>query len=167
MRLIILNSSSLQTLNTQLAKASASGGSAPLERLQALNPHIEFAKLGTGMAIFLPDVPGFAQADSSALDGGTFDAFATDVDNGLQAASARAKAGNDQLSADRSDVTAMLKTATLKRLLDGDAALKAQVDAVSAQFANDQRDAQDGLKQIATMQQDVAAEMAALGKLLG
>lgn len=167
MRLIVLNSSSLQTLNAQLAKASASGGSASLARLQALNPHIDFTGLSTGMAIFLPDVPDLVQAGSSTLDGGAFDAFAADLDKGLQAAAARAKAGNDQLSADRSDVAAMLKTATLKRLLDSDATLKAQVDDVNAQFAKDQRDAQDALKQLGTMQQDAAAEMAALGKLFG
>ncbi len=167
MRLIVLKSTSLQTLNAQLTKASASGSSAALERLQALNPHIDFAKLSTGMAIFLPDVPDLVQADSSTLDGGSFDAFAADLGNGMQEAAVRAKAGNDQLSTDRSDVTAILKTAALKRLLDSDATLKGQVDDVNAQFAKDQGDAQDSLTQIGTMQQDAAAEMAALGRLFG
>ncbi|VTU35528.1 hypothetical protein [Variovorax sp. PBL-E5] len=167
MRLVVLKASSLQKFSTQLAKATAGGSGASLERLQALNPHIDFTALSAGMAIFLPDTPGLAATDSSSLDGGAFDAFAADLANGMQAAAARAKAGTDQLAADRSDVAAMLKTATLKRLLDGDATLKAQVDDVNAQFAKDQRNAQDGLQQIGAMQRDAAAEMAALGKLFG
>jgi hypothetical protein len=166
MRLVVLKASSLQKFSTQLSKATASGGTS-LERLQALNPHIDFADLSAGMAIFLPDTPALAATDSSSLDGGAFDAFTADVGNGMKAALARAKAGADQLTADRSDVATALKTATLKRLVESDAALKTQVDDVNTQFAKDQRDAQDGLKQLDAMQGDAAGEMAALAKLFG
>ena len=167
MRLVVLKASSLQKFSTQLSKATAAGGGASLERLQALNPHIDFNDLSAGMAIFLPDTPALAATDGSSLDGGAFDAFAADLGNGMKAAAARAKAGADQLTADRGEVAAALKTATLKRLLESDAALKAQVDDVGTQFAKDQRDAQDGLKQLDAMQGDAASEMAVLGKLFG
>jgi hypothetical protein len=167
MRLVILKASGLQKFNTQLSKATASGGVASLERLQALNPHIDFADLGAGMAIFLPDTPELAAADSSSLDGGAFEAFSADVGNGMKAALVRAKAGGEQLAVDRGDVAAVLKTAALKRLLESDGALKAQVDDANTQFAKDQRDVQEGLKQIDAMQGDVAGEMAALAKLFG
>lgn len=167
MRLIVLKADSAQTLNTRLSGTPAGDPSSSLERLKLLNPHVDFGRLSAGTVLFLPDAPDIEAADSRTLDGGAFEAFASDLENGVQAAAARTRAGYERLSADRSEVGAVLKTAALKRLVESDGALKAQLDEVNAQFAKDQRDAQDAVKQLEAMQKEAAAEMAALGKLFG
>lgn len=166
MRLIVLQPASLQSLTAKL-NAPPGDSAASIERLKRLNPQADFTQLQSGAVLLLPDAPGLDVPGSSTLDGGAFADFASDLEAGFKASAARVKAGADQLAADKADVGAALKTAVVKRLIDSDAALKAQLDDVSAQFAKDQRNAQDAGKQLDATQQAAAAEMAALGKLFG
>jgi hypothetical protein len=171
MRLIGLKSDSLQAINARIKASTSTAGGAEavsVERLKALNPHVDFAKLQPGAVLFLPeaaetpDPPG-----SSALDGGTFEAFAADLDTGFKASATRARAGFERLNTDRTEVAAILKTAAVKRLVESDPALKVQVDEANAQFAKDQKEAQEAGKQLEAMQKGAATEIAALAKLFG
>ena len=165
MRLIVLKPDNLQVLRTQLATASSSGNNAPIDRLKALNPHIDFNRLDAGAVLFLPDAPELAQPGSRAVEGGSFDDFTADVIEGLKLAAGRARAGYEQLGADRSDVAAAVKTAAVKRLIESDPALKAQLDEVNAQSAKDLREGKEAGAALDAMQKNVGQEMAALGKL--
>lgn len=165
MRLIVLKPDSLQVLRDQLKAASTAGDNTPIDRLKALNPHIDFTRLGAGAVLFVPDGPELAQPGSRSIDGGSFDDFANELAEGLKSTVARARAGYEQGSADRSDVATVLKTAAVKRLVESDAALKAQLDEVATQFATDQRDAKEAIATLDAMQKSAATELAALAKL--
>ncbi|VWX57054.1 conserved hypothetical protein [Burkholderiales bacterium 8X] len=165
MRLLILQTDSLQSIKATL-QANDPQSAVSMERLRRLNPHLDLARLEPGAVLFLPDAPELAQPESRALDGGSFDELRTQIEQGLEQAAGRSKAGFEQLGADRTEVAGALKGAAVKRLIDSDAALRAQVEQATARFAADQRDAKEAASQIESMQKAAAAELAVLSKLL-
>ena len=72
--LVIKQDTSLQALTAQLVK---DGDHAPaaLDRLRALNPHLDLQRVGKGAVLLLPDSPGYKDEGDKAGDDG-FDLFA-------------------------------------------------------------------------------------------
>ena len=93
--------------------------------------------------------------------------LASDLGSGLKAVNSRFASRVDDIKADRAAVTTALKTAAVKRLVDGDPALSKQLTAADAEFKREQKRVEESEAQLAQVQKVALAEFARLQKLLG
>lgn len=152
----------------KLLKAGASGdlnATPAFERLQKLNPHVDFATLKPGTVLLLPDIPDLDPDSGETIAGEAFDGLAGDAAAGLKAASARVRAGFASREAERKDVGAVLKSAAIKRLMETDEVLRKQVSEADTRFKADQKEATEALAVLEAAEGALAAEIAVLGKL--
>jgi len=141
---------------------------AALERVKALNPQIADAQgLAAGTVLILPDAaelkPGAGEpagAESLADLGALMRAGLRDLD-------ARASRLDERLAADHAAVRDALKSATAKRLVEGDPLLQKQLAAAEAQFKADQKRAAEMRAQMAEAAKLAEAEFAKRQNLLG
>jgi hypothetical protein len=169
MRLIVIKQNTdLQGLGSALLKAGSGAASqqAALQRVQALNPHADLGKLSAGTVLLVPDSPYVDTGSTRSLGGDAFDGFAADVAAGLAAVAQRIRAAADAVTADRTAVAAVVKTAAVKRLVDSDAVLAKQLADADARSRLELTQAQDGAKAVDAMQKAAAADLARLGPLL-
>jgi hypothetical protein len=163
MRMIVIQQATdLPSLATRLLGASASG----LQQLQRLNPHVDAKRLQPGMVLLVPDVPGLKRDQSSSVSGHVVDAFRAQLGAALDAASASVRAGHEALARERQEVTAALKTAAVKRLVESDPDLAPQIEAATRVFKDDQQRAKEADKQMQQLQDGALAELDKLAKLL-
>lgn len=156
--LIVRNAADIATLKA--------GGAATLTRLQALNPHVDLDRLDTGATLLLPDdAPPDTATKAPAED--SFAGFVRQAEAGLKVSSERLHQTADNLSAERSAVTTAAKSAAVKRLLESDPVLRTQLQTATDDAAQEQKQAQQAAKTVETLQQVMASELAALGKLIG
>jgi len=171
MRLIVIaQASDLQALSARLLGNPAAGqalGPATLAELGRLNPHADLQRLEAGAVLLLPDTPELKDADSTPLGGDCFEDFAARTRDGLQAVAERLRSSAEALAAERAGVTAALKTAAVRRLMESDPLLKSQLDEAGSEFADAQKQAQQAAGQLETLQQGVNAELQALRQMLG
>ncbi|MBI3529361.1 MAG: hypothetical protein HY067_15505 [Betaproteobacteria bacterium] len=166
MRMIIIKQGTdLQTLGTRLL-GNADGKEVTLQHLQQLNPHVDFQRIEPGTVLLVPDQPGLKKDESISVSGQAFDAFRDQVSASVEAATTRVRHGYEALASQRSDVNAVLKTAAVKRLLESDPELKAQLEEAAKTFKQDQAAAKASESTLKSLQDDAAAELAALAKLL-
>jgi hypothetical protein len=157
----------LQALSATLLRKPADAGVA-LERVRALNPQVEdFQKLAAGTVLILPDSPEIKATAGTALGTGNFSDLADDLGSGMKAVNSRFASRLDDLKSDRAGVTAVLKTAAVKRLVESDPALAKQLDAADAQFKREQKRIAETETQLAEVQKAALAEFARLQALLG
>lgn len=157
MRMFVLKQGqSLQTLGSQL------GGAASIGRLKALNPHLDLNRLEPGTVLLVPD--GIEGADSVA--GAVFDGLAADVKEGLKAATARVQSTRVKNELLQKDVTAILKSAAFKRVLEGDAELKKQTEAAKTRLQANQATNKRTEESLSALDQLVNEELAVLRNLL-
>ena len=170
MRFIIAKEASdLRSLADKLVDKRSSNAAAVLERVKELNPHVDAKRVKAGTVLILPDEPGIKSGDkdSQKLGGRDLRAFGTATLAGFEAAAARARGAAEQAGADRSETTALLKTAAVKRQLHSDAALKQQVDEAAAATDAEQKSLKEAAGKIETLAKSFADELAAMKKLLG
>lgn len=136
---------------------------ASVRRLQALNPHLDITKARAGTVLLLPDTPAFTGGSHEGVSADAWAALADDAATGLKARTELLKASSAKRDAQRKEVSAILKTAAVKRQLDADTELRKQADAAEAQFKADQKTATDTAKQLDVMSKCLADEIAALG----
>jgi len=171
MRVIVVNSrTDVQTLGTRLGKDRT--GQA-FETIEKLNPHVDFTRVEPGTVILVPDPPRAADAADDkddkdrSIQGRAFDDLREIVSSGLEASSARVRRGYEALSAEAKDVTAALKSAPVKRAVDADPELKAQLESAAAVFKQDTADAKNADQTLKSMKDRMDEELNALSKLLG
>ncbi len=175
MRLFFIEQlSDLQALSGWLLKpakgrrsSSRELSQATLAQLQKLNPHVDFQHLEAGTVLLLPDTPELKDADSQSLSGNSFEDFAAHSREGLKTVVQRMDSSAEALAADRAEVTAVLKTAALKRLIESDPLLKKQIDEAGNAFSEAQKQRQEAARQLETMQQGLEAELEVVRKMLG
>jgi hypothetical protein len=156
----------LQRLGVSVLRRPAAGREA-LERIMALNPQIDdFQKLTAGTVLILPDGPEFKPHAGTALGGDGFGAIAGDLGSGMEALGSRADDRLAALRADRAGVVAALKSAASRRLVDGDPALKVQLEAAEASFSADQKAAAEAEERLAEVRKFALAEFEKLQKML-
>jgi hypothetical protein len=152
-----------------LAKLLKAGGAAQagatMEKLQQLNPHANLSELKAGTVLLMPDLPQLKAGDTQAVAAESFDAFASDATNGLKLSGERARDGVAKRDAVRKEVSAALKSAAVKRVLDADPALRQQADAAEARFKVEQKEATETLAQLDSMNAALADELGQLAKL--
>ncbi|MGP1675982.1 MAG: hypothetical protein ACTS6J_02360 [Burkholderiales bacterium] len=133
--------------------------------LKALNPHVDFTQLAAGTVLLVPDAVELKPGASTSLGSATFEAFVKELDTGLGSASALIKQGVERFSGDRTSVSAVLKTAAMKRLVKSDPVLSKQIEAVAAQFKDDETKMLAAQKLMETVQKQVNEELAGLAGL--
>lgn len=153
---------SAKLLRARLPETSAD---AAIDRLKALNPHVDFTRLAAGTVLLVPDTPELKKGASTSLGGETFEAFVKEVDTGLRSSSARVKQGFERLSVDRTSVSDVLKTAAVKRLVESDPALKKQLESADAQFKEDERKERAAQELLKTTQKQAIEELTGLARL--
>lgn len=149
-------------LRTGIAETSAV---AAIGRLKALNPDVDFTRLAAGTVLLVPDTPDLKEGASTSLGGETFEAFVKEVDTRLRISSARVKEGFERILLDRTSVSAVLKTAAVKRLVESDPVLKKQLESADARFKEDERRAQAEQKLLEATQKQAIEELTALARL--
>lgn len=159
----------LQALRSELLSTRLAAGKAEsaLASLQALNPHVDLNKLAAGTVLLVPDTPSFKASASSSVAADVFDGFEQLVRSGLDAAAAKLKAGNEARAAQHADVAAVLKTSTVKRVIESDAELKQQLEAETKTFKEDQQRAAEAEQMLQDATKGARMDLAFLSKLLG
>ena len=175
MRLIVIEQASdLQALGARLLRKPAGGQAGPqqlsqetLEQIRRLNPHADFQRLEAGTVLLLPGTPELKDAaDSQPLAGHSFEDFAARTREGLEAVAQRLRGGAESLAAERAGVTAVIKTAAVKRLIESDPLLKKQLDEAGSEFSNAQKQAQEASRQMEIFQTDLDVEFQILRKMV-
>jgi hypothetical protein len=157
----------LTALGTTLLRKPADAGAA-LENVRALNPHVEdFQDLPAGTVLLLPDTPSIKASAGTTVGTDNVDDLAADVGSGMKAIESRVTSREDDLQADHGAVRAALKTAAVKRLVDGDPALAKQLEAAEAEYKRQQKRVEEAKAELAEVQAAARAEFARLQKLLG
>jgi len=170
MRLVIISQATdLPALRKMLFKSAqpAAASAAALERVQALNPHVDLQHLAAGSVLLLPDLPGVNPSASRSISGDAFASLAAEAASGLKVSAERVRAGAESVAADRSGVTAALRTAAAKRVIESDPTLAKQLEAAAAHSTAQQKAAQEAAAALEKLAAQTAAELAALSKLFG
>jgi hypothetical protein len=169
MRMFILKKGSdLQGMSAELLKSGAADtdtGRVTLERIKELNPHVDFQRLDAGTVLLVPDAPDIKAGAAASVGGEAFDGFVGDVRSGLGASSTRIKQGFERIADDRSAVSAALKTASLKRLVQSDPALKKQLEAADLQFKADIKRGEEAQAALQRAQEQAIEELTALKRM--
>jgi hypothetical protein len=164
---VIKQATDLQGVSTQLLRRTAGeGGAGALERLQALNPHVDFRKLKAGTVLLVPDTPEIKPSASRTLGEEPVDALVEELSRGLKEQATRVRTALQRQEDDRTAVAAALKTAAAKRILESDPQLTDQVQAALQQSSDDRKRAQQTLEQITGVQELATKELARLQKLV-
>jgi hypothetical protein len=166
MRMIVLKQASdLQALTKRLLKPGAAGSAASLDKLKALNPHVDFARIDAGTILLVPDHPDFEGGEASSIGGAAFDSLSQDAITGMKAASARMRATFERHEAERKEIGAVFKSAGFKRLIENDEALKKQAAEVESRFKAEAKRATDVAALLEATEKAMQSELAGLGKL--
>jgi hypothetical protein len=167
--LVIKQDADLESLSSHLlsVRLGSSQAKSALESLRALNPHADFTKLSAGTVLLVPDEPTFKASASDSVPGKALADFEQLVHDGLNSATERLKAGKAARAAERADVTAVFKTAAVKRLLESDAELKQQVADATKGFKEDQQAAEQAEHALTVASKAASAALAAVRKVLG
>lgn len=149
----------------KLVQGGAAADAPALQRLQALNPHVDLANLKAGSVLLVPDSAEFSAGDGDPVAGEAFDGFAGDATAGLKRSAEAVRAGIAQRDDARRQVQAAFKSAAVKRVLDADPVLRQQADSADARFKAEQKEGADALDALAAMNDALSAELAKLAKL--
>lgn len=169
MRMIVIKEDTdLEALSGTLLRArlGASKTDAALELLKALNPHV-VGRLRPGSVVLVPDEPSFKPSVTDPVANETFEDFRKLVHDDLLAAAKKLKTGNAARAAERAEVTATVKGAAGKRLIESDAELKQQVADATKAIKEEQQHDEQAAQSLEAASKAALAKLAELGKLLG
>lgn len=166
---VVKSETNLQSLGTTLLDARFRGAQADaaLERLKALNPHIDPEKIPAGTALFVPDSPGFKASAATSTQAALIDDFRALLSSALSDAASSMKAGNAARAAERADVAAVLKSAAFKRVAGDDKDLAQQVSDAQKSMATEESDEKQAEETLAAMSKAALAALVQIGKVAG
>lgn len=162
MRMMVINS---KTDTTALSSRLLASRSDTLETLRQLNPHADLQRLVAGTVLLVPDAT--AGDDSASVAGEAFDSFANQLLAGLETAADQVNSGHAARLTEGKEVSTALRSAALKKAMEADPDLKAQVDQANLVLKQDTADASAASSSLRLMQTQVKEELEALAKLLG
>lgn len=162
--MFIKDDTDFAALGEQLVRArtGADQTRSALESLQALNPHVDVNKIRAGTVLLVPDAPAFKVSATAPLGGEAIADFQKLVKTSLADAAARLKDANAARAAAHAETSAAFKTAAVKRLLESDRTLKAQIDAAVKAFKDDEQQAADAERTLESSTRDALAALKAL-----
>ena len=169
MRMIVIKEDTdLEALSGTLLRArlGASKTDAALESLKALNPHV-VGRLRPGSVVLVPDEPSFKPSVTDPVANETFEDFRKLVHDDLLAAAKKLKTGNAARAAERAEVTATVKGAAGKRLIESDAELKQQVADATKAIKEEQQHDEQAAQSSGSRQQGGACQARRAGQAFG
>ena len=142
--------------------------SATPDLVKAVNPHLDFTRpLPAGSVLLIPNTADVKAGAGTTIGAEELGQVLADVDAGMTRVSERTRAGLEQLEGDRAAITAALKPAAAKRLVESDPEVKKQLEAAEARFKEEAKDAKEALSELAEVHKLALAEFGRLQKLLG
>ena len=172
MRVIVVNSrADAQTVASRLARERAGR---PVDEIEKLNPHVDFTRIEPGTVILVPDrrsPPAEAAEEDDdkdrSIQGRAFDDLREQTTNAFEGGSERIRRGYEALASETKEVSALLKSAPVKRAMESDPELKSQVEEAAAVFKQDAADAKAAEQTLKSMKDLMEKELDAIAKLLG
>jgi hypothetical protein len=131
------------------------------------NPDPEADKLVAGTVHPAPDRPGPRVGEATANGGEAFDDFAKQVLASLGATASRMRTAHAERLTEQKQLVALLASAPLKRAVEVDPELRAQVAEAGQLLKKDQEQSREAEAAMAAWEAMAGAELATLGKLLG
>jgi len=138
-----------------------------IEQIQQLNPHLDVKNIKKGTVVLVPDAPGERDTETRSVQGDAFADLRSQVDTALEASRARVRRGYGALNDSAKEVTAVLKSAAVKRALEAQPDLKEQAEAATRVFKQDAADAKAAEQTLKEIGDRFEQELEALAKLLG
>lgn len=128
--LTIISETDLQGLRRMLIdrRLGAARADAAIERIRALNPHVDLDRAGPGTVIFLPDAPGIRPHSGDSPAQGAAEAFQAMAAAALDRAAGQLKAGLAERASEREAVRAALDSPVFRRSIGGDQALRQRAE---------------------------------------
>jgi hypothetical protein len=165
----VRNETTLQALGATLLDARFSGAQADaaMERVKALNPHVDFQRIAPGTVIFVPDAPGVKATVGTAAQSGPMDDFRALLSGALSDAASRLKDGNAARAAGRADLSAALRSAAFKRVTGEDRDIARQVSEAQEAMAGEESADKQAEENLAAASKSVLAALAQLRKVAG
>jgi hypothetical protein len=170
MRMLVIDEETdLRTLRTRLVdgRVAEDRAEAALRNLQALNPHVDLARLPAGTVLLVPESNEFKPSASDSPGESSRDELRDIVRSGFQELSARLKSGNEGQNAEAEATTAIAKSRSVKKILEADPELDEQVRAALVRFKEERSEAEEAERALETMIEGTLAELASLEKLVG
>lgn len=166
MRILVTNQQHLnaEALKQNLLKADTSG--AALAKLKQLNPHVDFTRITPGTVILLPADTALEPEAGFVASGDAFTSLSADLTRALDTASAQIKTRLAQNSAEQKALVTALKVRSIAAQIAADPDLTAQVKAAAERSADVARKGAADQKALDEARADMAADLAALGRLI-
>lgn len=155
---VIKQDTNLKSVIQKLVKADHENAPAALDRLKALNPHVDAARIATGTVLLVPDTSDFKSDDSDSV-GDSFQDFSRDITAALHNASGRVRHGLAQQDERDKEVGKILKSAAIKKLSADDSELRKRVDETADRMATDAKDAKQVGSRLSEMEEGLAEEL--------
>lgn len=167
MRMIVIKQGmELNALGAQLFDSGALREGA-LAGLQRLNPQADFARLEPGTVLLVPEQAGLREAETSSIGGDAFGALAEQVRVSVGAVVARVQSGHKVRLAQQKEAAEVLESLALPPLLEPGFDLGKELNAALQVFEEDLQQATEAETLLQMLPEELAAELAALRKLLG
>lgn len=164
---VIKQDTDLKGVGETLLKGTSKPAPASLERIRALNPHLDEKRIAAGTVLLVPDSPEFASGKTEPAAATVFDDFQHDIAATLQAAGAHLREGLSRREEQDKEVGKAIKSAALSKLAADDSELRARIDDANQRLAANAREAKQVTADFDAMQTAVDAEMKKLRGLAG
>jgi hypothetical protein len=155
------------TVNDLRTRLGRTGAAQTLDDIARLNPHVDLKAIEPGTVLLVPDAPNTSTDDTTPVQGPPFEELKDQIMGAIDATNSRVRAGYESLAAQAREATTVLKSAAIKRAIEVEPTLKAQLDASSAVFKQDAAHAKAADQTLKAIEKQTAAELGALQKLLG
>lgn len=172
MRVIVIQQAAdLKTLQTMLFKSASSAkpgarSDSAMERIKALNPHIDFQRIPAHSTLLLPDDDAIHADDTRPLDDDALANIGDHLHAGLDAVAGRGRVNAKAQASEWAAVTKVAQSAAVARQLNADPQLKAQWTQASEAAALEQKKADAAVQQMGAMQAMAEEELRTLQELL-
>jgi hypothetical protein len=172
MRVIVIKQATdLASLRTMLFKSSngatPAAADASIERLQALNPHVDFQRIAAKTVLLLPDDPVMGASGSGTIADDALAEFSANLGAGFKVAAERARVGAEAVAAERAAVTQAMKNPVVAKQIEADPLLREQLARAGDASAAELKNAQAAIKQVEAMRKTATEELRVLRELLG
>ena len=167
---VVKQETDIRTLSNSLLSSAVSSTQAAsaTDALKTLNPHLAGVQtIKPGTVLLVPDSPNFDESASAPATGNAVDDFTKLLKTGLSEAAERMRSANAARAAQRAEVASIQKLAAVKKVVETDPELKAQLSDATKEAKTEQQEAAEAEKAVDTMLKGATAELAALSKLLG
>ena len=166
---VVTGETDLQALRNSLIdrRLGAAKATAALDRLRALNPHVDIERPAAGTLLFVPDGPEFTARAAASPTQAPLDEFRGLLENALNRTAEELKSGLAAREQERSAVKAALDSDVFKRATTGDQ--QTQQQAADAAKALGEEEAADraAAQELEASRNAALAALAELGKLVG